>query len=125
MPILTAFKYYDAAKYVLDLGFAEIVSVNVVNETWFQSQPADIQAAIREAGRAAEERAFPWGVANVAAANEAWKANGGEIVRLPAGQQEAMMKTFREIGLSHVAAKPEVKAEYDRIAAVARAKAAQ
>lgn len=125
MPILTAFKYYDAAKYVLDLSFVEIVSLNVVNETWFQSQPADIQAAIREAGRAAEERAFPWGVTNVATANEIWKANGGEIVRLPAAQQEAMMKTFREIALAHIAKNPAVKAEYDRIEAVARAKAGQ
>ena len=65
MPILTAFKYYDVAKYVTDLNFAQIVTVNVVNEAWFQAQPKDVQDAIRAAGREAEQQAFPWGVENV------------------------------------------------------------
>src|SRR5258708_23590655 len=65
MPILTAFKYYDVAKYVTDLNFAQIISINVVNEAWFQKQPKDVQEAIRAAGRVAEQQAFPWGVSNV------------------------------------------------------------
>jgi TRAP-type C4-dicarboxylate transport system substrate-binding protein len=32
MPILTAFKYYDVAKFVTDLNFAQIISVDVINE---------------------------------------------------------------------------------------------
>ena len=70
MPILTAFKYYDVAKYVTDLNFAQIVTVNVVNEAWFQAQPKDVQDAIRAAGREAEQQAFAWGVENVRRSNE-------------------------------------------------------
>ena len=51
MPILTAFKYYDVARYVTDLNFAQIISINVVNENWFKAQPKDVQDAIRAAGR--------------------------------------------------------------------------
>jgi TRAP-type C4-dicarboxylate transport system substrate-binding protein len=123
MPILTAFKYYDAAKYVIDLNFAQIVSVNVVNETWFQSQPADIQQAIRAAGRAAEERAFPWGVANLTRSSDAWLANGGKIAKLPDIQQQAMMAQFQQIGLSIISGKPAVKAEYDQLKKLVDAKA--
>ena len=54
MPILTAFKYYDVARYVTDLNFAQIISINVVNESWFKAQPKDVQDAIRAAGREAE-----------------------------------------------------------------------
>jgi len=56
MPILTAFKYYDVAKFVTDLNFAQIISVDVINEAWFQKQPKDVQEAIRAAGRAAADR---------------------------------------------------------------------
>src|SRR5207247_11244435 len=65
MPILTAFKYYDVAKFVTDLNFAQIITVNVINEAWFQNQSKDVQEAIRAAGRTAEPQALPWGVNNV------------------------------------------------------------
>ena len=59
MPILTAFKYYDVGKNITDLRFAEIVSVTVVNEDWFQAQTDEVQTAIIEAGRAAETAVSP------------------------------------------------------------------
>ncbi len=61
MPILTAFKYYDVAKYVTDLNSHYILSVNLVNENWFKSQPKDVQDAIRAAGREAEQTGVPLG----------------------------------------------------------------
>jgi TRAP-type C4-dicarboxylate transport system substrate-binding protein len=113
MPILTAFKYYDVAKYVTDLNFTQILSVALVNEAWFQSQTPAVQAAIREAGRAAEVSVFPWGVENLARADKVWTDNGGEVLELPADQQQAMMAEFRTIGAELVAANPAVKAEFD------------
>lgn len=115
MPILTAFQYWDSAKYVTDLNFAEIVSVTLVNEDWFQSQPADVQEAIRAAGRAAEETAFPWGVQNVQNANASWTEHGGEIQSLPDDEQQALMTQFAEVGMAAIADQPEVMAEYDTI----------
>ncbi len=94
MPILTAFKYYDVAKYVTDLNFSQILSVNLVNENWFKAQPKDVQDAIRAAGREAEQQAFPWVIDNNKKAYEAWVANKGEILKLPAQEQETMMKNF-------------------------------
>ena len=95
MPILTAFKYYDSAKYVTDLNFAQIISVDVVNEAWFKAQPKDVQEAIRAAGRDAEQKVFPWGVENVKKSNALWLENKGEILKLPAAEQDAMMKSVR------------------------------
>jgi TRAP-type C4-dicarboxylate transport system substrate-binding protein len=118
MPILTAFKYYDVAKYVTDLGFAQIVSVDVVNESWFKSQPADVQEAIRAAGREAEQQAFPWGVENVKKSNAAWKANGGEIITLAPAEQASMMQSFVALGARIVEQNPAVKAEFARLKAL-------
>jgi TRAP-type C4-dicarboxylate transport system substrate-binding protein len=123
MPILTAFKYYDVAKYVTDLEFSYILSVALVNENWFKAQPKDVQDAIRAAGREAEQKAFPWVLDNNKKANEAWLANKGEILKLPAAEQEKMMKDFVALGTKIVDANPVVKKEFDALKKVVDAKA--
>jgi TRAP-type transport system periplasmic protein len=122
MPILTAFKYYDSAKYVTDLNFAQIISVDVVNEAWFKAQPKDVQDAIRAAGRDAEQKVFPWGVENVKKSNALWLENKGEILKLPAAEQDAMMKQFVAIGTRIVEQAPAVKAEFVTLQSLVAAK---
>lgn len=123
MPILTAFKYYDVAKYVTDLEFSYILSVALVNEAWFKSQPKDVQDAIRAAGREAEQKAFPWVLDNNKKANEVWLANKGEILKLPAAEQAKMMQDFVALGTKIVDANPAVKKEFDILKKVVDAKA--
>ncbi len=118
MPILTAFKFYDVGKHITDLRFAEIVSVTVVNEDWFQSQPEDVQAAILEAGREAELAVFDWGVGNVERTYGIWGDNGGQVNRLSDAEQAEMEADFATLAAELVAADPEVKAEYDRLKAL-------
>ena len=122
MPILTAFKYYDVAKYVTDLNFSYILSVNLVNEAWFKAQPKDVQDAIRAAGREAEQKAFPWVLENNKRANDAWIANKGEILKLPPQEQESMMKSFVALGIKIVEANPAVNAEFVKLKTVVDAK---
>jgi len=123
MPILTAFKYYDVAKYVTDLEFSYILSVALVNEAWFKAQPKDVQEAIRAAGREAEQKAFPWVLANNKKANETWLANKGEILKLPAEEQKKMMSDFVALGAKIVEANPAVRKEFDVLKKVVDAKA--
>lgn len=121
MPILTAFKFYDSAQHVSDLNFSHLVSVTLVNEAWFQSQPPEVRDAIREAGRAAEEAVFDWGVANVERANSAWIDAGGSIHTLPARERDELMTTFASVGAQTIAGQPDVVAEYERILSVLNA----
>jgi len=122
MPILTAFKYYDVAKYVTDLNFAQIVSINVVNENWFKAQSKDVQDAIRAAGREAEKQVFAWGVENLKKSNDAWVANKGEILKLAPAEQDAMMASFQALGAKLVEGNPAVKAEFARLKTLVDAK---
>ena len=119
IPILTAFKYYDVAKYVTELHFSHILSINVVNERWFQSLPADVQQAVREEGRKAEQAVLDFGIANLKRASDAWKKNGGEILELTADDREAMMSLFLRVGTELLSSDPGIKAEYDRLVEVA------
>jgi TRAP-type C4-dicarboxylate transport system substrate-binding protein len=125
MPILTAFKYYDVGKNILDLRFAEIVSVTVVNEDWFQTQTDEVKAAITEAGRAAEEQVFPWGVENVEKTYKIWADNGGKVNELSPEDQAKMEADFSKLAADLLAAEPAVQAEYDRLRALVEAKAKQ
>ena len=123
MPILTAFKYYDVGKNITDLRFAEIVSVTVVNEMWFQSQTEEVRKAIVEAGRAAEQAVFPWGVENVEKTYKIWTDNGGVINTLPDADQQKMDSEFQALAAELVDADPAVKEEYERMKALVAAKA--
>jgi len=118
MPILVAFKYYDITPHVTDLKFAHIVSVNVVNESWFQAQSDEVRRAIREAGRAAEQEVFDWGVDNVERTNRVWRENGGKIYDLPEAEHAAMLERFRSIAADIVTDDPDVAAEYRRLKGV-------
>ncbi len=118
MPILTAFKFYDTARHVTDLQFSIILSVNIVNETWFQSLPPDARAAVIEAGRAAEKAVFQWGVDNVARSNRAWLDNGGVIHPLSDADRRRMNETFQQVGNRLLTSDPALKAEYEKLLAV-------
>ncbi|WP_420410129.1 TRAP transporter substrate-binding protein [Hoeflea sp.] len=115
IPILTAFKFYDTAKHVTNINMNQIVSVTLVNEAWFQSQSDEVKTAIIEAGRAAEETVFPWGVENVERAEKAWLDNGGEVHMLPEDQQAELQETFASVANEVIADQPEVIAVKDRL----------
>lgn len=118
MPILAAFKYYDVGKSILDMRFAEIVSVTLVNEDWFQMQTPEVQEAIIEAGRAAEEKVYPWGVQNVERTYKVWTDNGGIVNQLSPEDQAKMDSEFSTLATDLLASDPEVKEEYDRLKAL-------
>jgi len=118
MPILTAFKFYDVSKHVTDLQFSLIVSVNIVNETWFQSQDEEVQKAIVASGRAAETAVLQWGIDNVDRANERWKENGGVLHPLSAEDRNRMNRTFAEISERLLTEDAAVSSEYNRLKAV-------
>ncbi len=117
IPILTAFKFYDTAKYVTNIDMNHIVSVTLVNEAWFQSQSDEVKTAIIEAGRAAETTVFPWGVENVERAQKAWLDNGGEVKTLPDDQQAELQATFAKVADEVIADQPAVVEVKDRIEA--------
>ena len=121
MPILVAFKYYDIAKTVTDLQFSIIVSVNVVNEAWFQGQPAEVRSAILESGRVAEKAVLQWGIDNVARTNKVWVEKGGQILALSDGDRARMNQTFKTVSDRILNADAEVAAEYQKLLAVVEA----
>jgi TRAP-type C4-dicarboxylate transport system substrate-binding protein len=123
IPVLTAMKFFDAAKTVTEIHPGIVVSTVVVNKKWFDSLPADLQRAIEEAGAAVDKGSFQVATGIIERANKGWVDNGGRLIQLPAAEQAKMMGELKALGSNILSANPVVKAEYDELLkAVDRAK---
>jgi TRAP-type transport system periplasmic protein len=123
IPVLTAMKFFDAAKAVTEIHPGIVVSTVVVNKKWFDSLPPDLQRAIEEAGAAVDKGSFQVATGIIDRANKGWVDNGGRLIKLPAAEQAKMMGELRTLGTNLLSGNPAVKAEYDELLkAVDRAK---
>jgi TRAP-type C4-dicarboxylate transport system substrate-binding protein len=115
IPVLTAMKFYDAAKAITEIHPAIVVSTTVVNKKWFDALPADLQAAITAAGDAVDKGSCQVAVGIVERANKGWIDNGGQLLRLPPADQAKMMGELKALGSRLLSQNPPVKAEYDEL----------
>src|SRR6202142_820896 len=110
--VLPAFRYYDAAKYILESEQAMVSVVTVLSKIWFDGLPADLQAVVAEAGQRASAEVFPWAVDFIAKQRQVWTANGGELVQLSAAEHAELNKLLKPVGAEVTAAKPQEAALY-------------
>jgi TRAP-type transport system periplasmic protein len=123
IPVLTAMKFFDAAKAVTEIHPGIVVSTVVVNKKWFDSLSPDLQRAIEEAGAAVDKGSFQVATGIIDRANKGWVDNGGRLIKLPPAEQAKMMGELRTLGTNLLSGNPAVKAEYDELLkAVDRAK---
>lgn len=115
IPVLSALRYYDVAKTVTEIHPAIVVSVFLVNKRWYDRLPADVRTAMAEEGARVDRDIFGWTTGAIEEANKAWTAGGGEIVRLPADEQERMMRELSVLGEGILGSSAPVKAEYEAL----------
>ena len=115
IPVLTAMKFFDAAKAVTEIHPSIVVSTVVVNKKWFDALPADVRAAILVAGAAVDKGSYQVAVGIVERANKGWVDNGGQLLKLPPADQAKMMAELKVLGSNLLSQNPSVKAEYDEL----------
>jgi len=113
LPVLTALRYYDAAKYILETEQAMVSVVTVLSKIWYDKLPKELQVMIDNAGQTASTEVFPWAVDFIAKQRQVWQANGGEIARLSPAEQKQMSDMLRPIGAEVASKKPEQAAIYE------------
>jgi TRAP-type transport system periplasmic protein len=118
MTIYTTMHFWDAAKYVTEIGQPFIFSMAFVSKKWFDALPKDLQTIVdADAGKAAGE-VNPWEVAFFAKQREIF-AQHGELISLPPEEQAAMMQQFRAVGAEVAKRKPALEQAYQVFKAVA------
>jgi TRAP-type C4-dicarboxylate transport system substrate-binding protein len=119
MPVLTPMKFYDVAKNVTEIHPSIVTSIQVVNKRWFDGLPREVQTAMLDAGTKVDKEAFSFATALIKKANKDWQANGGQLLKLPSGEQAKLMGELKALGTQLLSANPAVKAEYEELLKIA------
>lgn len=123
LPVITALRFYDAAKYILETDHAIVTVVAAVSKIWFDKLPKEHQAAIVAAGQQADKEITGWNIEFEKRQRAAWLAAGGEIVKISAAEREELMKLMLPIGAEVAGRKPAEKALFDLLLKTAAATA--
>jgi TRAP-type transport system periplasmic protein len=119
MTIYTTMHFWDAAKYVTEIGQPFIFSMVFISKKWFDGLPKDLQTIIdADAGKAAAE-VNPWEVDFYNKQRQIF-AQHGELISLPAAEQAQMMKSIAAVGAAVAKRKPRLEQAYEVFAEVAR-----
>jgi TRAP-type C4-dicarboxylate transport system substrate-binding protein len=91
-------QFQDAAKYVTETDQPYLVSIIEMSKKWFDALPADLQKIVRDDGRSVSANAFPFVQEFFDNQSKIWKSRGGELIRLPADEQAAMIAKISTVG---------------------------
>jgi TRAP-type transport system periplasmic protein len=112
MPVLAAFRYYDAAKYVTNTNFSFITSQASISKVWFDKQPKDLQKIINESATTAGDSVYPWILEFHKRMNKVWTDHGGEIIDLPKAEQQAELAKLVKLTDGLIKDKPALQPLY-------------
>ena len=106
----TTLHYVDAAKYVVDTGQPWINSIAVLSQKWLAALPPDLQKIVRDDATKVSTDIVPFVNEFFAAQSKVWTDSGGELIALPAAEQDAMIAKISSIGNDMSASNPELNA---------------
>jgi TRAP-type C4-dicarboxylate transport system substrate-binding protein len=115
-PVMTALRFYDAAKYILETEHATITVASLASKLWLDKLPKDLQAVVEESGQKASRDVYAWADAFDQSQKKVWLEKGGEIIKLPPAAHDELMKLMRPIGAEVAGRKPAEKALYELLA---------
>jgi TRAP-type C4-dicarboxylate transport system substrate-binding protein len=106
----TTLHYLDTAKYVTEIDQPWINSIAVLSRKWLDSLPADLQRIVRDDAMAVSTQIVPFVNDFFAAQRKVWTDSGGELISLPAAEQQAMIAQISSIANDLSASNPELNA---------------
>jgi TRAP-type C4-dicarboxylate transport system substrate-binding protein len=110
IPVDTTLHYVDTAKYVTEIGQPWISSIAVLSRKWLDSLPADLQRIVRDDAMAVSKQIVPFVHDFSAAQRKVWTDSGGELISLPAAEQQAMIAQISSVADDGSASNPELNA---------------
>jgi TRAP-type transport system periplasmic protein len=118
--VWTPMHFADAAKYVTETGQPAVFVMVEVNKAWYESLPPDLQKIVDDDAAAEQKAIAPVASDIVAKARQGWTATGGELIKLPAGEQAELMKTFSSAVAEVAKEKPALNDAYKLVSEAAQ-----
>jgi TRAP-type transport system periplasmic protein len=119
MTIYTTMHFWDAAKYVTEIGQPFIFSMSYISKRWYDGLPKDLQAIVDADALKAAAEVNPWEVDFYGKQRKIF-AEHGELISLPAAEQAQMMTSLKAVGAAVAKRKPRLQQAYDVFAEVAK-----
>jgi len=113
LPVITAFRYYDTAKYVLETGHATVTVFAAASKVWLDSLSKENRTVVLNAGRQASDYIYQWTLDFNDRQRKTWLQNGGELQALSPQDKESLMKIMLPIGGEVAGRRPAVKELFD------------
>jgi TRAP-type C4-dicarboxylate transport system substrate-binding protein len=98
MTIYTTMHYQDAARYITETGQPWVNVAALLSKKWFDSLPEDLRKIVRDDAAAVSTQIVAFVNDFFAAQRKAWTDTGGELISLPAAEQDAMLAKISSIG---------------------------
>ncbi len=113
------FHMVDAAKYATQTDQPAIFIIAEVNRKWYESLPADLQQLVDKDAAAQSVAINSFAVQSVKESEASFTGKGGELIKLPATEQEALIRTLSSVGTDVSKRNPTLAAVYKIVAAAA------
>jgi TRAP-type transport system periplasmic protein len=115
----TTLHYIDAAKYVVKTDQPYVSSITVLSKKWVDGLPEDLRKIVGDDATKVSTDIVPFVNEFFDAQEKIWTESGGEVARLPAADQDAMMAKISSIADNLSASKPELNAAVKEVFAAA------
>ena len=119
-PILPALRFYDVAKFIFETNHAVVASMTVINKSWYDKLPPDLQKVVSDSGKKASNDIYQYALDFVENQRKAWVKAGGELIQPTAAEHAQLMKLMLPIGMEVTAKKPEEKALFELLLKTAK-----
>jgi TRAP-type C4-dicarboxylate transport system substrate-binding protein len=120
LTVFTTMHYWDAAKYVTEIGQPAIFGVGEISKKWYDSLPADLQRIVDEDAAAKATAIAPWAADFNDKARKAWTDNGGELIDLPPDDQATLLTGLASVGADVSRSKPQLRTAYQIVMGAAQ-----
>lgn len=110
--VFASMNFRQAARYITETGQPAIFGIVEVSKRWYDSLPADLRDVIDKDASRVAAAAGPMIVDSNEKTRRAWLAAGGELISLPADEQDSLLKIIAGVGDEVANAKPQLGAAY-------------
>ena len=120
LAVFTAFRYWDAAKYIYESNHEMGSALVVVSKSWFDKLPRDLQKVVTDAAEKATKETAQGTLDFLGQQRARWLKAGGEITVPTPAERAQLMKLMLPVGAAVTANKPKEKAMYELLLKAAK-----
>ena len=120
LSVVTTMHYWDAAKYVTEIGQPAIFGLGEVSKKWYDSLPPDLQQIVGKDAAETAAAIAPRTADFNAQARKTWTDNGGELISLPPEDETALYETLASVGSDASKSNPSLDAAYQIVTEAAQ-----